>query len=529
MFKLFHSSRNSGEDTGPAAGKDYIAAIDQGTTSTRCIIYDRDGSQVALGQSEHEQIFPQRGWVEHDPMEIWNNTRRCVGEALADGDISPSQIAAIGITNQRETTVVWDKNTGEPVYNAIVWQDTRTKDICEELAGDDGPQRWQRTTGLLINSYPSGPKIKWILDNVDGARERAEQGDLLFGTTDSWLLWNMTGGARGDGSRPALHATDVTNASRTLLMDLSTLQWDKKLCRELDIPMQMLPEIRPSLGDFGAVRKRGSLSEVPIRAILGDQQAALFGQGCVHPGDTKSTYGTGLFLLMNTGTDITYSDNGMLTTVAFQREGEAAVYALEGSVAVGGSLIQWLRDNLQIIPHAAAVENMAREVADNGGVYIVPAFSGLFAPYWRSDARGVIVGLTRFANRNHIARAALEATAFQTRDVVQALVADSEEELTELRVDGAMTHNELLMQLQADILGVAVHRPANVETTAAGAAFAAGISVGLWESVEQLLENQEEPSRWQPQWEDSEREEAYQQWRRAVRRSLNWESEADPV
>ena len=360
--------------------KKYVAAIDQGTTSTRCIIFNHDGEQVAVGQLEHEQIFPEKGWVEHDPEEIWSNTRRAVGEALANGDITVEDIDSVGITNQRETTVVWDKHTGKPVYNAIVWQDTRTTAICKELSGEEGPEKWRRRTGLFINSYPAGPKVKWILDNVEGARERAEAGDLLFGTIDSWLLWNLTGGAEGDAGREALHATDVTNASRTLLMDIEKLEWDEELCKEMGIPMSMLPEIRPSLGDFRTVRERGSLSGVPIRAILGDQQSAMFGQGCFRAGSAKNTYGTGLFLLLNTGTTPKFSENGLLTTVCFQREGERPVYALEGSVSMGGSLVQWLRDNLQIIPNAASIENLAREVKDNGGVYIVPAFSGLFAP-----------------------------------------------------------------------------------------------------------------------------------------------------
>ncbi|MEY8197551.1 glycerol kinase GlpK [Corynebacterium pseudotuberculosis] len=505
----------------------YVAAIDQGTTSTRCIIFDHDGNQVSVGQYEHEQIFPQKGWVEHDAIEIWDNTRRAVGTALADSDLSAKDIAALGITNQRETTVVWDKNTGEPVYNAIVWQDTRTTSICKELAGDEGADRWYRKAGLLINSYPAGPKIKWILDNVDGARERAEAGELLFGTIDTWLLWNLTGGADGDDGAPALHATDVTNASRTLLMDIEKLEWDKELCKAMDIPMEMLPEIRPSVGDFHQVRERGSLSGVPIRSMLGDQQAAMFGQGCFRPGEAKNTYGTGLFLLLNTGTTPKWSENGLLTTVCFQIEGQKPVYALEGSVAVGGSLVQWLRDNLMLVPNAPMIENMARSVEDNGGVYIVPAFSGLFAPYWRQDARGVIVGLTRFVNRNHLARAVLEATAYQTRDVADAMVADSDVKLTELRVDGGMTYNELLMQFQADILGVPVTRPKNVETTATGAAFAAGYSVGYWENLDFLTQQKGDLHVWKPTMDQEKVDELYHDWKRAVKRSLNWEENVD--
>ncbi|AKE40098.1 Glycerol kinase [Corynebacterium camporealensis] len=511
--------------------KKYVVAIDQGTTSTRCILYNHDGDPVCSGQFEHEQIFPERGWVEHDPMEIWNNTRRAVGEAMASGDINVEDIAAVGITNQRETTVVWDKNTGEPVYNAIVWQDTRTTGICKELAGDEGPDKWRQRTGLVINSYPAGPKVKWILDNVEGARERAEKGDLLFGTIDSWLLWNLTGGADGDAGEEALHATDVTNASRTLMMDIKTLKWDEELCEAMGIPMSMLPEIRPSMADFRTARVRGALPGVPIRAILGDQQAAMFGQGCFRSGSAKNTYGTGLFLLLNTGTTPKFSDNGLLTTVCFQREGERPVYALEGSVSMGGSLVQWLRDNLQLIPNAASVENMAREVKDNGGVYIVPAFSGLFAPYWRPDARGVIVGLTRYANRNHLARAVLEATAYQTRDVADAMVADSGVDIKELRVDGGMTHNELLMQFQADILGVEVHRPKNVETTATGAAFAAGIGANFWDDLQAIANQRGDLTIWKPKMEQEEVDALYKDWKRAVRRSLDWEEapEGDDV
>lgn len=506
-----------------ATDTQYIAAIDQGTTSTRCILFTHEGELAAVSQFEHEQIFPQKGWVEHDPMEIWKNTRRAVGEVIATADTSPSNVLAVGITNQRETTVVWDKNTGEPVYNAIVWQDTRTMAICDEIAGGDGPAKFRDKTGLFINSYPSAPKIKWILDNVEGARERGEAGDLLFGTIDTWLLWNLTGGAEGDGNEPALHCTDVTNASRTLLMDLKTLQWDEDLCEQMGIPMQMLPEIRPSVGDFRQIRARGSLPGVPIRGILGDQQAAMFGQACFKNGDAKNTYGTGLFMLLNTGTKPKWSEHGMLTTVCYQIEGQKPVYALEGSVAVGGSLVQWLRDNLQIIPNAPAIENMARSVEDNGGVYIVPAFSGLFAPRWKLDARGAIVGLTRFANRNHFARAVLEATAFQTREVADAMVADSGVEITRLKVDGGMVHNELLMQFQADILDTDVVRPQVTETTALGAAYAAGLSVGFWENLEVLKHNNAEDKVWHPKMDAEQRDALYHDWNRAVERTYAWE------
>lgn len=506
-----------------ATDTQYIAAIDQGTTSTRCILFTHEGELAAVSQFEHEQIFPQKGWVEHDPIEIWKNTRRAVGEVIATADTSPSNVLAVGITNQRETTVVWDKNTGEPVYNAIVWQDTRTMAICDEIAGEDGPAKFRDKTGLFINSYPSAPKIKWILDNVEGARERGEAGDLLFGTIDTWLLWNLTGGAEGDGNAPALHCTDVTNASRTLLMNLKTLQWDEDLCEQMGIPMQMLPEIRPSVGDFRQIRARGSLPGVPIRGILGDQQAAMFGQACFKNGDAKNTYGTGLFMLLNTGTKPKWSEHGMLTTVCYQIEGQKPVYALEGSVAVGGSLVQWLRDNLQIIPNAPAIENMARSVEDNGGVYIVPAFSGLFAPRWKPDARGAIVGLTRFANRNHFARAVLEATAFQTREVADAMVADSGVEITRLKVDGGMVHNELLMQFQADILDTDVVRPQVTETTALGAAYAAGLSVGFWENLEVLKHNNAEDKVWHPKMDAEQRDALYHDWNRAVERTYAWE------
>lgn len=495
--------------------KQYVAAIDQGTTSTRCVIIDEAGQVASSGQYEHRQIMPQQGWVEHDPLEIWANTRRAVSTAMVDIDVSPDRIAALGVTNQRETAVVWDKSTGRPIHNAIVWQDTRTADI----AGDD-PRRWLHRTGLLANSYPAGPKIAWILDNVDGARERAEAGELLAGTIDTWLLWNLTGGARGDEGRPAVHATDVTNASRTLLMDLGSCQWDEELCAEIGVPPQILPQIRPSLGEFGTVRRRGTLAGVPITGVLGDQQSAMFGQGCFEVGDAKNTYGTGLFLLINTGDQPQFSEHGLLSTVLYQRHGKPPVYALEGSVAVGGSLIQWLRDQLGIIRSAEEVETIAAN--DNGGVFIVPAFSGLFAPHWRPDARGVIVGLTRFADRTHIARAALEATALQSREVVEAMIADSGIELTSLRVDGGMTANATLMQLQADVLGAEVVRPGNIETTALGAAFAAGIGTGYWSSLEEVRALQAPDEAWTPTWEADQRQKLVADWNRAVERSFDW-------
>lgn len=494
----------------------FIAALDQGTTSTRCAIVDSAGTVVASAQYEHKQIMPRQGWVEHNAREIWNNVRRAITAAMAEGDISPESVTALGITNQRETAVVWDKNTGEPIYNAIVWQDTRTTGMFEPV------DKWHKKTGLLANSYPAGPKIAWILDNVEGARERANNGELLAGTIDTWLLWNLTGGARLSDGHEALHATDVTNASRTLLMNLRTQQWDPRLCEEIGVPMQMLPEIRASISDFGQIFSRGFLPVLPIRGILGDQQAALFGQACFNEGDAKNTYGTGLFLLLNTGEEPTFSEHGLLTTVAYQIEGQAPVYALEGSVAVGGSLIQWLRDQLGIIPDAASSEEIAAD--DNGGVYIVPAFSGLFAPRWRPDARGVIVGLTRFADRSHITRAALEATCFQTREVVEAMLADADVDLTSMRVDGGMTSNDLLMQMQADLLGARIVRPCEIETTALGAAFAAGIGAGLWKDTADIARLVSPDAQWEPNMEKTQRDAAYLQWNKAVERTLGWEN-----
>ncbi len=494
----------------------YVAAIDQGTTSTRCIIIDDTGAVVSVAAKEHEQIFPEQGWVEHDPVEIWDNVRGVVSQAMVAIDITPYEISSVGVTNQRETTVIWDPATGEPVYNAIVWQDTRTNEICRELASEEGQQKWLDRTGLLINSYPAGPKIKWILDNVEGVRERAEKGELYFGTMDTWLLWNLTGGIRGDDGHEALHVTDVTNASRTLLMDIRTQQWDPELCEALDIPMSLLPEIKPSIGDYRSVRHRGILADVPITGVLGDQQAALFGQGGFKEGDTKNTYGTGLFLVMNTGPELKISEHGLLSTIAYQIEGQDPVYALEGSVSMGGSLVQWLRDSLQMIPTAPAIEDFARQVPDNGGVHIVPAFSGLFAPRWRPDARGVITGLTRFANRNHICRAVLEATAFQTREVVDAMARDAGKELDSLRVDGAMVENELLMQMQADILGIDVIRPGDIETTALGAAFAAGLGSGFFKDFDQIVDLISIRQTWTPEMTGEERARAYDAWNEAV-------------
>ena len=485
----------------------YVAAIDQGTTSTRCILFDAAGEVVYVDQREHEQITPRAGWVEHDPREIWRRTRECIGGALASSPAEAGDVAAIGITNQRETTVVWDRRTGEPVYNAIVWQDTRTDGIVRELGDAD---QLRQATGLPLSTYFSGPKIKWILDNVDGARKRAENGDLLFGTMDTWVLWNLTG----------VHATDVTNASRTLLMDLETLEWREDHCELLGIPTAMLPEIRSSSEHYGDADGT-ALGGVPVAGILGDQHAALFGQTGFEPGDAKNTYGTGSFLLVNTGQDIVRTEK-LLTTVGFKCGDEPATYVLEGSIAVTGALIQWLRDRLGIIETAAEVERLARTVDDNGGVYFVPAFSGLFAPYWRDDARGAILGLTAYNDRGHIARAALEAAAWQTREVVDAVKEAADVPLDELRVDGGMTANELLMQFQADVLDVPVIRPKVTETTALGAAYAAGLAVGFWRSKDELRERWAEDRRWEPAMDPELREREYARWRKAVQRSLDW-------
>ncbi|GAA4673976.1 glycerol kinase GlpK [Gordonia humi] len=493
----------------------YVVAIDQGTTSTRAMVFDRAGRVVASEQLEHEQIFPRAGWVEHDPVEIWRNTRRVAAAAMAAVELLPGDVVACGITNQRETTVVWDRATGEPVYNAIVWQDTRTDALCRELGGDVGPDRYRQQTGLPLAAYFAGPKVRWILDNVDGARERAERGDLAFGTMDSWLAWHMTGGVDG-----GLHVTDVTNASRTMLMNLHTLDWDEQICAEMGVPVSMLPQIRSSSEVIAPLRSAGALPGVPLAGILGDQQAAMFGQACLDPGEAKNTYGTGNFLLLNTGTEPVYSEHGLLTTVCYRIGDDPARYALEGSIAVTGSLVQWLRDNLGIISSAAEVEQLARAADDNGGVYFVPAFSGLFAPRWRSDARGVIVGLTRFANRNHIARAVLEASAYQTREVIEAMEADSGVALSTLKVDGGMVVNELLMQFQSDILSVPVVRPVVNETTALGAAYAAGLAVGYWESTDDIRANWAQGGRWEPSMADDRRAALYRGWNQAVEHSF---------
>ena len=507
----------------------YVLAIDQGTTSSRAILFDHAGEIVAVDQREHAQILPRAGWVEHDATEIWRNVRAVVAGVLSAAEVNRHEIAAVGITNQRESAVVWDRATGEPVHNVIVWQDTRTQRICDRLAAaapapDGSPDydRYKDRVGLGLATYFAGPKIAWILENVEGARERAEAGELLAGTMDAWVLWNLTGGADG-----GVHATDVTNASRTMLMNIDTLDWNPGICADMGIPVSMLPEIRPSSGVFGLGRKNGLLIDTPIAGILGDQQAATFGQACFEVGQAKNTYGTGCFMLMNTGTTPVRSRNGLLTTVCYQIEGSPPVYALEGSIAVAGSLVQWLRDNLGLIAESKDVEALARSVKDNGGAYFVPAFSGLFAPHWRPDARGALVGLTRYVNKGHIARAAEEATAFQTREVLEAMNRDSASAavgggLTELKVDGGMTRDELLMQFQADQIGVPVVRPKVTETTALGAAYAAGIAVGFWAGTHDVVANWAEGRRWEPAMEGAERERLFRNWVKAVTRTLDW-------
>jgi glycerol kinase len=495
-----------------ASVSELVGAIDQGTTSTRCIVFDRSGSIVAVDQQEHRQIFPQPGWVEHDPAEIAERTWSVTEGALRKAGLAGGDLAAVGITNQRETAVVWDRATGASVANAIVWQDTRTAELCAALGGDEGQDRFRAKTGLPLATYFAGPKVRWILDRDPELRRRAEAGELAFGTIDSWVVWQLTGGRS--------HVTDVTNASRTMLMDLGTLDWDDDLCEAIGVPRAMLPEIVPSVGVVA--EGTGVLSGVPIAGILGDQQAAMFGQTCFDVGDAKNTYGTGCFMLLNTGTELVHSTNGLLSTVCYRIDGLPPVYALEGSIAITGALVQWLRDNLGIISSSEEVEALAASVDDNGDVYFVPAFSGLFAPYWRSDARGAIVGLTRFANRGHVARAALEATAFQTREVLEAMQADSGVELTELKVDGGMVVNELLMQFQADVLGVEVVRPTVSETTALGAAYAAGLATGVWSSLDELRVNWGADRTWEPEMTAGDRDRLFGRWRSAVERTFDW-------
>jgi len=498
----------------------YVIAIDQGTTSSRAIIFNHEGGIVSTGQKEHEQIFPKAGWVEHNPKEIWDNVREVIGQALSKANLTRHDIVAVGITNQRETAVVWDRNTGEPVYNAIVWQDTRTQSIVDRLSADGGGDRFKDTVGLPLSTYFAGTKIVWILENVEGARERAEAGDLIFGTTDTWVLWNLTGGVNG-----GVHATDVTNASRTLFLDLKTLEWDEEILKAFDVPKSMLPVVRSSSEVYGTVSDSSLLREVPVAGILGDQQAATFGQAAFDKGEAKNTYGTGNFLIFNTGTDIVKSENGLLTTIGYKLGDGETHYALEGSIAVTGSLVQWLRDNLGIIQSAPDIEVLAKTVDDNGGAYFVPAFSGLFAPHWRSDARGALVGLTRYVNKGHIARAALESIAFQTREVLDAVNADSGVPLTELKVDGGATANDTLLQFQADILNVPVVRPVVAETTALGAAYAAGLAVGYWDNLDDLRNNWQEDKRWTPNMDDAERERLYRNWKKAVTKTLDWVDE----
>lgn len=498
----------------------YVGAIDQGTTSTRFIVFDRAGAVVSVAQKEHAQIYPQPGWVEHDALEIWRNTQEVIGAALAREGVHAKDLAAVGITNQRETTVVWDRRNGEPLYNALVWQDTRVDKLVASFARDGGQDRFRAATGLPLATYFSALKLKWLLDSVPGARALASSGEALFGTVDSWLLWNLTGGAHG-----GVHLTDVTNASRTQLMQLATLDWDEELLDAFDIPRAVLPRIASSSEIYGAA-SIASLKDVPIAGILGDQQAALVGQTCFEPGEAKNTYGTGCFLLMNTGQRPVASTAGLLTTVAYQLGAEPAHFALEGSIAIAGALVQWLRDNLGLLAKSSDIEALARTVENNGDVYFVPAFSGLFAPYWREDARGVIVGLTRYATRGHIARAALEATAYQTRDVLDAMEKDSRTAIKELRVDGGMVANELLMQFQADMLGVPVVRPLIAETTALGAAYAAGLAVGYWADRAELKANWGVAKRWSPAMAQGERKRLYRTWQRAVQRSFGWTDSA---
>ena len=488
----------------------YVAAIDQGTTSSRCALIDHHGAIVAMAQREHEQIYPQPGWVEHDPIEIRSNVTGVIREALGQLDASPSDIAAVGVTNQRETTLLWSRETGDPLSNAVVWQDVRTAELCRELGGDIGADRFRDQTGLPLATYFAGPKIRWLLDHDAELRARAENGDVAFGTMDTWVAWNLTGE----------HVTDVTNASRTLLMDLETLSWDDDLLDAVGVPRSVLPRIVPSSGQIAL--SRDPLNGVPFAGILGDQQAALFGQACFDPGSAKNTYGTGCFLLLNTGEQAVRSENGMITTVAYQRSGEPARYALEGSIAIAGAGVQWLRDNLRMIDSADEITDLALKVEDNGGVYFVPAFSGLFAPWWRDDARGVITGLTRFANRSHLARAVLESTAFQSRDVLEAMEADSGVVLSRLKVDGGMVVNDILMQFQADMLDVDVVRPKVNETTVLGAAYAAGLAVGFWESLDEIASHWEEDRTFTPDMDPADRARRYREWHKAVDRSKGW-------
>ena len=498
----------------------YVAAIDQGTTSTRCMLFNHAGEAVGSHQLEHEQIYPQPGWVEHDALEIWARTQDVVKGALKQAGATAADIVAVGITNQRETTVVWNKKTGQPYHNALVWQDTRTDKICDTLAQEGGQDRFRPQVGLPLATYFSGPKIKWLLDNVDGLRRDAENGEALFGNIDTWLVWNLTGGPHGGA-----HVTDVTNASRTMLMNLDSTTWNDDILVAMSIPRAMLPHIRPSSdpGVYGQTAADGPFGgAIPVCGILGDQQAATVGQACFSPGEAKNTYGTGCFMILNTGSEIVPSQHGLLTTACYKFGDTPTVYALEGSIAITGALVQWLRDNLGLIQNAPEVETLAHTVDDNGGIYFVPAFSGLYAPYWRSDARGIIAGLTRYVNKGHFARAALEATAYQTREVLDAMNADSGVELTALKVDGGMVYNNLLMQFQADVLGVPVIRPKVAETTALGAAYAAGLAVGFWKNTAEMRQNWGIDHTWQPSEDDAARTKFYDQWKKAVTRTFDW-------
>jgi glycerol kinase len=493
----------------------YAAAVDQGTTSTRFMIFDHSGMVVGIDQMEHEQIYPKPGWVEHDPLEIWARTKDVIAGGLKKSGVDPKDIAAVGVTNQRETTVVWEKATGKPVYNAIVWQDTRTDKICNDLAKDGGQDRFRAKVGLPLATYFSGPKIQWILDNVPGVREKAEKGEVLFGNIDTWVIWNLTGGPNG-----GVHVTDVSNASRTMLMNLETLDWDSEILRIMRVPRAMLPAVKASSEVYG--KAVGALAGIPVAGDLGDQQAALFGQACYDTGEAKNTYGTGCFMLLNTGTKPVPSKSGLLTTLGYKIGDQKAVYCLEGSIAITGALVQWLRDNLGMIAASKDIETLANTVEDNGGIYFVPAFSGLFAPYWRSDARGAIVGMTRYVNKGHIARAALEATAYQTREVLDAMNKDSGVALTALKVDGGMVFNETLMQFQSDILGVPVVRPVVAETTALGAAYAAGLAVGFWANFDELRANWGQDKAWTPKMGETDRAGLYKGWKKAVTRTFDW-------
>ena len=496
----------------------YVAAIDQGTTSTRCMIFNHSGEPIGSHQLEHEQIYPKPGWVEHDAMEIWDRTQDVVKGAMKAAGVTAENLVAVGITNQRETTLVWDKTTGKPLYNAIVWQDTRTDKIIKGLEGGVGQNRFRDKVGLPLATYFSGPKVKWMLENVPEVKKAADEGRALFGNIDTWLIWNLTGGVNG-----GVHVTDVTNASRTMLMNLDTLDWSNSITETMGIPKSMLPEIRPSSEVYGETTADGPFGgKIPVAGDLGDQQAATVGQACFSAGEAKNTYGTGCFMILNTGTEIVPSESGLLTTLCYKFGDEPAVYALEGSIAITGALVQWLRDNLDFFDFSPHIEDYAKTVEDNGGIYFVPAFSGLFAPYWRSDARGAIVGLTRYVNKGHFARAALEATAYQTREVLDAMNKDSGVALKALKVDGGMVYNNLLMQFQADVLGVPVIRPLVAETTALGAAYAAGYAVGFWKSTDEMRENWGVDHTWEPTAGSNASTELYAQWKKAVTRTFDW-------